>query len=218
MFKVFVLALLALYTNCFKTKGIDVNAWQGPNIDFAKVKAAGNTFVILRAGTGAGNKDKYFETNYRKAKAAGLNIGAYWYSYASTPSDGINEANHFVNIISGKKFEYPLFYDVEESSVFDLGISNTIIENFCSVLERKNYLCGIFSTAEKINTYFSYDIKRKYSLWASEYGVETCSVDKYTLWQKKNDGKIDGNDGDFCIDEATQDFPLIIKNAGLNGY
>lgn len=60
-------------------KGIDVSVWQG-NIDFQKVKASGIDFVIIRAGYGNGNKDKWFDENYRKAKAAGLHIGAYWYS------------------------------------------------------------------------------------------------------------------------------------------
>lgn len=64
-------------------KGIDVSTWQG-NIDFSKVKAAGIDFVIIRAGYGReiSQKDKYFEQNYKNAKAAGLNVGAYWYSYA----------------------------------------------------------------------------------------------------------------------------------------
>ena len=62
-------------------KGIDVSVWQG-DIDFAKVKASGIRFAIIRAGYGNGNTDTRFEQNYSRAKAAGLPIGAYWYSYA----------------------------------------------------------------------------------------------------------------------------------------
>ena len=62
-------------------RGIDVSAWQG-KIDFQKVKQSGIDFVIIRAGYGkvASQKDPYFETNYKNAKAAGLQVGAYWYS------------------------------------------------------------------------------------------------------------------------------------------
>ena len=44
-------------------KGIDVSVWQG-NIDFGKVKVSGINFVIIRAGYGNGNKDKWFDENY----------------------------------------------------------------------------------------------------------------------------------------------------------
>jgi len=70
------------------TKGIDVSVWQG-DIDFAKVKANGIDFVIIRAGYGklASQKDKCFEQNYSRAKAAGLHVGAYWYSYAQSADE-----------------------------------------------------------------------------------------------------------------------------------
>ena len=62
------------------TQGCDFSIWQGYNIDFNKVKAAGINFVILRAGFGKyiSQKDPTFEGNYKRAKAAGLNVGAYW--------------------------------------------------------------------------------------------------------------------------------------------
>ncbi len=143
--KLLAFALLALYVNSFTTYGCDISAWQG-DVNFSGVKNSGKTFVILRAGTGAGNKDKYFDTNYSKAKAAGLNVGVYWYSYASTTSDGTNEANHVLNVISGKKFEYPIYYDIEESSIFNLGITSTLAKNFCSLLEGRKYFCGIYAS------------------------------------------------------------------------
>lgn len=50
-------------------KGIDVSEWQG-NIDFAKVKAAGIKFVIIRAGYGklTSQKDPYFELKLQERK------------------------------------------------------------------------------------------------------------------------------------------------------
>ena len=73
--------------------GIDVSVHQG-NIDFNKVKASGVDFVILRIGYGPDSDgqmtlDSNFETYYNDATAAGLNIGVYLYSYATT----IEEAN-----------------------------------------------------------------------------------------------------------------------------
>ena len=66
-----------------EVKCIDVSEWQG-DIDFKKVKASDVDHVILRAGFGreASQRDAEFETYYKNAKAAGLKVGAYWYSYA----------------------------------------------------------------------------------------------------------------------------------------
>ena len=68
------------------SKGIDISEHQG-SVDFNKLKASGIDFVLLRAGYGSANRypeqyDARFEEYYKKAKAAGLGVGAYWYSYA----------------------------------------------------------------------------------------------------------------------------------------
>ena len=75
--------VLAKEEKAMAVKGIDVSKWQG-EVDFRKVKADGYDFVIISAGYGmySWQKDSYFETNYKNAKAAGLGVGAYWYSYA----------------------------------------------------------------------------------------------------------------------------------------
>ena len=64
--------------------GIDVSKHQG-EIDWPKVAASGVRFAILRAGYGntATQADPYFAANYTGAKAAGLKVGAYWYSLSA---------------------------------------------------------------------------------------------------------------------------------------
>ena len=42
--------------------GVDLSYWQGPSVDFNKIKAQGYSFVILRAGF-ATTKDDTFEGN-----------------------------------------------------------------------------------------------------------------------------------------------------------
>lgn len=104
------------------TKGIDVSVWQG-DIDFAKVKANGIDFVIIRAGYGklTSQKDKYFEQNYSRAKAAGLHVGAYWYSYAQSADDAKKEAQTCISVLKGKQFDYPVYFDIEEKSQLNKG-------------------------------------------------------------------------------------------------
>lgn len=97
--------------------GIDLSCHNG-SIDWTKVKA---DFVILRAGYGkeTNQVDSRFEEYYSNAKAHGIPVGAYWYSYAMSIEEAIQEAEVFISTIKGKQFEYPVFYDVEESKQFE---------------------------------------------------------------------------------------------------
>lgn len=120
-------------------KGIDVSVHNG-NIDWNRVKNAGIAFAILRAGYGrvASQKDAKFEANYAGAKAAGVPVGAYWYSYAITPDEARLEAEICVSILRGKQFEYPLWFDLEERSALNTGKANcsAMIRAFCEVLKK----------------------------------------------------------------------------------
>lgn len=104
------------------SSSIDVSVHNG-KIDWQKVRAAGIDFAILRAGYGrlASQKDERFEENYAGAKAAGIPVGAYWYSYAMTPEEAELEADVFLSVIKGKQFEMPVYFDLEEKKQFDLG-------------------------------------------------------------------------------------------------
>lgn len=56
---------------------LDVSKWQG-EIDFVKMKAEGVDGVIIKCGQGT-TKDPRFDENWRKAKAAGLLRGTYYF-------------------------------------------------------------------------------------------------------------------------------------------
>ena len=97
-------------------KGIDISYAQGNNIDFNAVKESGVEFVIIQIGYGkeARQKDVCFERNYAAAKAAGLKVGGYWFSYAESPQEAEQEANACMTIIKGKTFDMPIYYDLED--------------------------------------------------------------------------------------------------------
>ena len=130
--KPIILILLFFGISCV-FEGIDVSTYQNV-IDWPTV-AQNNHFAIIRAGYGFGHIDNYYETNYQNAKAAGVKVGAYWYSYASSASDAVQEANYAVQALKGKQFEWPIYYDIEEKSIFNAGIQNEIAKAFCQVLE-----------------------------------------------------------------------------------
>lgn len=103
-------------------KGIDVSKYQG-FINWAEVKNTDTKFAMLRVGTGyaGGSKDTRFEENYSNAKAVNLPVGAYYYTYATTEKRAVEDAELVLKWLNGKRFEYPIIYDVEEKSQFNLG-------------------------------------------------------------------------------------------------
>lgn len=202
-------------------QGIDVSQHQG-NIDFAKVKAGGIDFVIIRAGFGrtTSQKDPFFEQNYARAKAAGLNVGAYWYSYATSAADAVTEAKACLEVIKGKQFEYPIYFDLEESSQFARGgtFCDNLIKSFCGELEKNGYFAGLYISRSPLQTYISSDVAKRYALWIAEYNSKCNYSGAYGMWQHSSTWRVNGISNNVDHDYCYVDYPTIIKNAGLNGY
>lgn len=176
-------------------KCIDVSTWQG-SIDFKKVKSAGYDYVIIRAGYGKekSQKDNMFETNYKNAKSAGLKVGAYWFSYAMSPSTATAEADACLSCIKGKKFELPVYYDMEYQPAMSTSNSNytKMAVNFCNKLKSNGFKSGVYSSA----SVYDYLLNRTtlknngISIWNAEWYIKpsiTCDV-----WQYSDNGRING--------------------------
>ena len=202
-------------------KGIDVSVHNG-NIDWQKVKSAGIDFAILRAGYGrlASQKDEKFEQNYKNAKAAGIPVGAYWYSYAMTPEEAELEADVFLSVIKGKQFEMPVYFDLEEKKQFDLGKEqvSAIMRAFLSKVEAAGYFVGLYGSASSLTTHTADDIKSRYTIWLAHWVQQTNYNGAYGIWQYSEKGKVDGISGNVDLDICYKDFPTIIKGKGLNGW
>lgn len=202
------------------TKIIDVSTWQG-NIDWSKVKADGVQGAIIRAGFGnvASQKDNKFERNYTNAKAVGMPIGAYWYSYATSVADAKKEAEVCLSILKGKQFEYPIYYDLEDPSMTGCGKSvlTQIATTFCETLESAGYYVGIYSNPNWLKNYLDYNTIKKYTLWLAHWGVSEPSY-KCGLWQYSSSGSVSGISGRVDMNWGYQDFPTEIKNGKFNGF
>lgn len=203
-------------------KGIDVSRWQGV-IDFSRVKADGYKFVIISAGYGKfiSQKDPYFERNYKNAKAAGLDVGAYWYSYAADESDALQEAKCFLEAVKGKSFEYPLCLDIEDSSQLKLSNAEVgrIINRFCSYLESKGYYACLYSYTDFLKRKVPLQCRTKYDVWAANFGsAKPDYTSPYGMWQYSDSGSVKGIIGRTDLDYAYKDYPAIMKEKGLNGY
>ena len=202
-------------------KGIDVSVHNG-TIDWQKVRNTGIDFAVLRAGYGKfeSQKDERFEENYAGAKAVGLPIGAYWYSYAVTPDEARQEAEVYISILKDKQFEYPIFFDQEEKSQFDTGKENcsAMIRAFCEVLEKNGYWVGLYTNRSTLDTHIDDDIKTRYAIWAAEWGSNLNYSDLVGIWQFSSRGFVDGITGNVDLNAGYVDYPTLIKENGLNGF
>lgn len=202
-------------------KGIDVSVHNG-NIDWNRVMNAGIDFAILRAGYGrvASQKDAKFEQNYAGAKAAGVPVGAYWYSYATTPNEACLEAEVCVSILRGKQFEYPIWFDLEERSALNTGRANcsAMIRAFCEVLEKNGYWVGLYTSRSVLGTHIEDDIKTRYAIWAAEWNSKLNYSGAVGIWQYSDKGRVDGISGNVDLDEGYIDYAKLVKKKGFNGF
>lgn len=203
-------------------KIIDISKHNG-SIDFARVKADGISGVIIRAGFGRliTQKDPTFETYYANAKAAGLNVGAYWYSYADNPTDAKTEAAVFLEAIKGKQFELPVYYDIEEEKHVAMGktMCTAMVAAFCGALEAAGYFAGIYSFDSFFGSNLTAEVQARYSCWVARVeNVKPTYCKSYAMHQYTWKGVVKGISGAVDVSYCYKDFPSIIKKAGLNGF
>lgn len=202
-------------------KGIDVSAWQGV-IDWAKVKAAGIQFAMLRGGYGrtAGQVDGKFERNYKNAKAVGMPIGVYHYSYATTAEQAKKEAEFCLSYLKGKQFEYPIAFDIEDASQRNLGKATitSITKAFCDTVAKAGYYVMIYSNLDWLRNRLDMNTLKAYDIWLAQWASKPTYSGSFGMWQYSDAGRVNGISGNVDMDIAYKDYLSIIKAAGLNGY
>ena len=203
-------------------KLIDISHWQG-NINFAQVKANGIEGVIIKAGgSDAGfYKDSMFETNYSKAKQAGLHVGAYYFvgPNCKSSADGEADAKRFETMLVGKQFDLPVYMDVEAPPAgYRAGVTDSVIA-FCDYLEKQGYFVGVYgSDISGFKDRMDLDRLKRFTLWVARYGSQPKYATGWDIWQYSSTGYVNGIGGHVDMDECRRDFPSIIKSTGKNGY
>ena len=195
--------------------GIDVSEHQG-KIDWAKVKADGVAFAIIRCGYGSdytSQDDDYFLENVRGAQANGIPFGVYLYSYATKATGAApsaqSEAAHVLRQLkaaglSPSKLALPVFYDLEEDAQWELSASRvgTLAEAFCSVLSSQGYKVGIYANQNWWKNKLTDPVFERsgWAKWVAQYykkdkGTSPAGISDQQYWQFTDCGKVNGIPG-----------------------
>ena len=195
-------------------KGIDIS-YANKNLDFVRLKAAGVSFAIIRTGYRE-ETDVMFESHITGAKAAGINVGAYCYCMASTPEEARKEAEHAISVVKPYKLSYPLFYDMEDASLFDL--SKTKLTNialaFLETVEAAGCRAGLYANPSWLENKLNRDrILGKYDLWLACWTEDPKVAPAYQygqkMWQWGAD-ELDGSNGRIDGNICYVDYPALI--------
>lgn len=198
--------------------GIDLSEFQG-DVDFAAMKEAGVEFVMLRIGgryygdDGVLYTDNSFDTNYEKAKAAGLKVGAYFFSQAISAEDAKQEANYTLEKLNKRALDYPIGFDweniQEEAARTDKVTGDQltdIAEAFCDTVTDAGYKAIVYSNTSQMLIMYDFETMKDYDFWLADYREFPTMYYKFDMWQYSKDGKIAGVEGTVDMNISFTDF------------
>lgn len=208
---------------------LDVSRYQGKiTLDgWRKVKSAGYKGVMLK--TVSTNRklskradglyiDPTFEDNYRNARAAGLDVGAYYYTYATSEAMADAELALLRQAVYGKEFSLPVCVDVEENKLKQL--STLDLSNLAAYALEQVERMGFYA---QLYTYTGYkyelDMARlssRWDVWLADYTGKTPNVTfNYNAHQHTSKGSVPGITGNVDLNVTERNYPKIIRKKGL---
>lgn len=207
---------------------LDVSRYQG-TIDWAQVAAAGYKGAMLK--TVSTNRklskradglyiDPTFETNYRNAKAAGLDVGVYYYTYATSEAMADAELALVRQAVYGKELTMPIAVDVEENKLKPM--STLDLTNLAAYaleqVEQMGFYAQLYTYTSfaKAHLFVGGAALHPYDVWLADYTGKTPKVDfKYNAHQHTSKGRVPGISGNVDLNVTTINYPKIIRKKGL---
>ncbi|MCM1499867.1 MAG: SH3 domain-containing protein [Clostridium sp.] len=196
--------------------GIDVSQWQ-KTIDWTQVKAAGIDFAFIRVGyrgygqagtLSEGTKDTYYDTNMQNAIAAGVKVGVYIFSQATTTAEAVEEADYILNHLGSYTISMPLIMDYEYASDAKDGgrvktaklskeEATTVCMAFCNRIAEAGYTPMVYANKSMLEDQLNAaDLTNSgYRIWLAHYIDSTTYAGAFDFWQYSSAGKVSGIEG-----------------------
>ena len=187
-------------------QGIDVSSHQG-KIDWKAVADSGVSFAMIRAGyRGYGKEgrlmlDEQFHPNMQGAINAGLDVGVYFFSQATTVWEAEEEAAMLLKALEGYNVTYPVVFDweyVQNGGARTNEVTGKTVglmaRAFCGMVEQAGYLPGVYFNQNL--GYLSLDLDELSNcvFWLAEYDARPDFYYHVDLWQYSSKGTVPGID------------------------
>lgn len=196
--------------------GIDVSKWN-KEIDWEKVKAAGVDFAIIRCGyrgskTGSLVEDPYFIKNIEGAQTAGIKVGVYFFTQATTEIEAVEEASMVLMLCKGYKLALPVFIDTEgaggDGRADGLSVESrtAVCEAFCRTVENAGFNAGVYASKNWFENNLNTEHISDYTIWLAQYSRRATYEGDYDLWQYTSAGTVDGIGTRVDLNLCYQDF------------
>lgn len=209
---------------------IDVSRWQGKikMEGWQAIKGAGYKGVMLK--TVSTNKklskradglyiDPTFEDNYKNAKTAGLDVGVYYYTYATSEAMADAELALLRQALRGKELTLPVALDMEDETLAVLKPNDltNLAAYHLEQIEKMGFFAQLYTYTSYANVHL--DMARlagRWDVWLADYTGKTPKVQfKYSAHQHSSEGRVPGINGPVDLDVTTVNYPKIIKAKGL---
>lgn len=207
---------------------IDVSRYQG-TIDWAQVAAAGYKGAMLKT-VSTNHKlskradglyiDPTFEDNYKNAKAAGLDVGVYYYTYATSEAMADAELALVRQAVYGKELTLPVAVDVEDNKLVSLDKQDLtdLTAYALHEVEQMGFYAQLYTYTSfaKARLFVGGAALHPYDVWLADYTGKTPKVSfKYNAHQHTSKGSVPGISGHVDLNVTTHNYPKIICKKGL---
>ena len=189
--------------------GIDVSEWQ-EEVDWQQVKNAGVEFAMIRAGwrgseQGVLVEDTCAQANYAGARAAGVQVGVYFFSQAVSVQEAVEEAEYLLEIIRDWKLDMPVVYDWEfisedsRTGHVDARTLTDCAKAFCETVADAGYRPMVyFNTDQSFERMYLRELT-EYDFWLAQYDTVLNYPYKIDMWQYTETGAVPGISGNVDI-------------------
>lgn len=185
-------------------QGIDVSYYQG-EIDWQAVRESGISFAFVRVGyrsseDGTIHEDEMARKNLTGAAAAGVKVGAYFFSQAVNDREAAEEAEFTLALLKEFQTELPVVYDWEpyngdRTDGMTRDDLTRCVYAFCDTVELAGYDSMVYFNRDLSRTLLDVTRLSRYEVWFAmyeDYPRPPCKID---YWQYTDEGTVPGITG-----------------------
>ena len=140
----------------------------------------------------------YFEKNIKNATEAGVRVGVYFFTQATTPVEAVEEASMVLMLCNQYKISFPLYIDTEgaggngRADGLDVETRTAVCTAFCETIENAGYTAGVYASKNWLTGKLDAQKLSPYSVWLAQYSGKPSYQGTYDMWQYTSAGTVDG--------------------------